>query len=150
MKLNNKTKEILAAGVVLVFVLLKIFFSRGGDSLRETYSFMKKVPWSIPYVVVSVAILYLISRISFFRNVSVFRQRVVNDSIENNGMIINENMTKKETSLSSKISQAIKGEIDTGVKEEYKKSTWKEILATIIYGLIFFAFIIGFFVIMMT
>jgi len=146
--MKNFKNELLIGAPLLVLVLIKLIFTSRADSLNTTFSFMKKVPWSIPYVIASIVILYSIGRIPFFRTVSAFHKQTEDES-ENSGIIINENMNKEEVSLMDNLSAGISGQVATGFKPKNIKSTWREILATIIYGLIFFAFIIGFFVIMM-
>lgn len=147
--MKNFKNELIVGAPLLVLVLIKLIFTSKGDSLSATYSFMKKVPWSIPYVIASIVILYSISRIPFFRTVSAFHKKTEDESIEGSGTVLSENMNKEKIPLMDTLSASIQGQVATEFKPKNIKSTWRETLATIIYGLIFFAFIIGFFIVMM-
>jgi hypothetical protein len=149
--MKNRKKEIIIWIILIIFVLFKFFISKGnGKALNETYSFMKKVPWSVPYVITSILILYFLGRLPFFKGVQLRDKPVdINENRKNEGIIIDENMSKEPVSLGKEALWQLKREIIVRSVSERRKSTGKEIFATIVYGLIFFAFIIGFFVVMM-
>jgi len=102
-------KIAIIACIVILIILYEIFqynaTKSNSEGLSVTGNFMKEVPLSIPYVIISVSLLYFLGKLSFFKGIQIQQKEFF-------------------------------------VKQ--KKSTTKEIIATIVFGLIVIALMIGF------